>query len=141
LMPAADCTLRTAVRVAGPRDPSTSREAPRSLRLVCRVRTAWPRSPSRSLGCEDELPEASSGVQVVVPTTPSTPIREADWWFLTARRVAEPKTPSTASEAPCAFRRVCRCFTAAPRAPSRSLTLLYVVVGADGARAGATPRM
>src|SRR5699024_8860304 len=69
------------------------------------------------------------------------PIREADWWFLTARRVAEPKTPSTASEAPWAFRRVCRCFTAAPRAPSRSLTLLYVVVGADGARAGATPRM
>src|SRR5699024_2232081 len=45
LMPAADCRLRTAVRVAGPKDPSTAREAPRSLSLVCRVRTAWPRSP------------------------------------------------------------------------------------------------
>src|SRR5690625_5599015 len=38
LMPAADCRLRTAVRVAGPKDPSTASEAPRSLSLVCRVR-------------------------------------------------------------------------------------------------------
>src|SRR5699024_12679104 len=60
LMPAADCRLRTAVRVAGPKDPSTASEAPRSLSLVCRVRPAWPRAHWRSLGCVHDADDAQT---------------------------------------------------------------------------------
>src|SRR5690625_7123304 len=69
LMPAADCRLRTAVRVAGPKDPSTAREAPRSLSLVCRVRTAWPWTsaapPSRWTRSEEHTAELQSRGQLV----------------------------------------------------------------------------
>src|SRR5690625_2357324 len=111
-IPAADCRLRTAVLVAGPKDPSTAMDAPRSLSLGCRARTAWPRSPWRSLGCEPgdgaEVPpppppmvvDPFSAFQVLGPTTPSTPIPAADCRLRTAVLVAGPKDPSTAMDAP-----------------------------------------
>src|SRR5690625_2347537 len=64
-IPAADCRLRTAVLVAGPKDPSTAMDAPRSLSLVCRVRTAWPRPPWRSMGWEP-----GDGAEVPPPPPP-----------------------------------------------------------------------
>src|SRR5699024_3602642 len=100
------------------------------------------REPRRSLGCEvlgavEAVPV--SAPQVLGPTTPSTPMPARDCGFFTARRVAEPKTPSTVSEAPRALSRSCRCETAAPRAPTRSLTELnWDLVG--GTALGATPR-
>ena len=71
------------------------------------------------------------------PTTPSTAMRAEDCWAFTARRVAGPKEPSTAIEAPCAFSRCWRWDTAAPRAPWRSFTEVYwLLAGALGAVLG-----
>src|SRR5699024_10769302 len=110
-MPALDCRARTAEAVAEPNTPSTRRDAPEALSCFCRLVTAAPREPTRSLGCEVLGAVAAvpvSAPQVLGPTTPSTPMPARDCWLFTARRVAEPKTPSTLSEAPCAFSRSCR---------------------------------
>src|SRR5690606_7288500 len=61
-----------------------------------------------------------SAVHVFGPTTPSTPIPAEDCRARTALMVRAPKTPSTVSEAPFAFRLAWRVFTALPRAPWRS---------------------
>jgi hypothetical protein len=64
------------------------------------------------LGCEEDGaagaevdPAPVRALQVFGPTTPSTPMPAEDWLALTARRVAEPNTPSTFRFAPWAFRR------------------------------------
>src|SRR5699024_12362508 len=61
-----------------------------------------------------------SAFHVFGPTTVSTPMPAADCRARTAEPVAEPKTPSTVSEAPAALRCCWRVVTAAPRLPWRS---------------------
>src|SRR5699024_11085771 len=129
-MSAEDCRSVTAELVAGPKTPSTAIEAPAAFSRVCRVLTALPRSPWRSLGWDwDESPDPDDdpdrAPQVLGPTTPSTAMPAEDWWFLTACSVRDPKTPSTASDAPWSFSCCCRWETASPRAPRRSLTSAY----------------
>src|SRR5699024_5864307 len=70
------CRARTAEGVAEPSTPSTRGDAREALSCCCRVGTAAPREPRRSLGGEvlgavEAVPV--SAPQVLGPTTPSTP--------------------------------------------------------------------
>ena len=153
-MPADAWKLRTALRVARPKEPSTLMPAPALLSRFWRSLTALPRLPRRSFGVEltevvflevaaEPAPELSL-FQVRGPTTPSTPIPADDWKLRTAVCVLRPKTPSALMFAPVALSMFWRFTTALPREPGRSFGVLFTAVGlfatrAERVRAPTTP--